>query len=81
MQPIPYRKERSRELGTFSISLAVKDINGNYVMTTFHFQGERKGRVIDLLDGHLMRLTPGGKVAEGWGFPDDQEAWDDFFAA
>jgi ketosteroid isomerase-like protein len=55
-------------------------INGNYVMTTFRLQGERKGKTIDLLGGHLMRLTPDGKVAEGWGFADDQEALDDFFA-
>ena len=56
-------------------------INGNYVMTTFRLQGERKGRTIDLLGGHLMRLTLDGKVAEGWGYADDQEALDDFFAA
>ena len=47
------------ELGAFSISLAVKDINGNYVMTTFRLQGERKVRVIDLLGGHLMPADTG----------------------
>ena len=56
-------------------------VNGNYVMTTFRLQGERKGKAIDLRGGHLMRLTPDGKVIEGWGFAEDQEALDDFFSA
>ena len=54
-------------------------VNGNYVMTTFRLQGERKGKAVDLRGGHLMRLTPDGKVIEGWGFAGDQEALDDFF--
>jgi hypothetical protein len=40
-----------------------------------------QGGTIALRGGHLMRLTPDGKVAEGWGFADDQETLDDFFAA
>jgi len=62
---------------------ALEDVmlNGNYVMTTFRLQGERKGKTIDLRGGHLMRLTPDGKVVEGWGFANDQEALDDFFSA
>ena len=34
---------------------------------------------IDLRGGHLMRVTADGKVAEGWGFTDDQDALDEFF--
>jgi ketosteroid isomerase-like protein len=55
-------------------------VNGEYVMTTFRLQGERKGKNVQLRGGHLMRVTADGKVAEGWGFTDDQEALDDFFA-
>jgi hypothetical protein len=29
----------------------------------------------------FMRLTTDGKVAEGWGFTNDQTALDDFFSA
>lgn len=55
-------------------------VNGNYVMTTFSLQGDRKGFTVDLRGGHLMRLE-NGKVVEGWGFTDDQGALDEFFSA
>ncbi|HYP41299.1 MAG TPA: nuclear transport factor 2 family protein [Chloroflexia bacterium] len=55
-------------------------VNGNYVMTTFHLQGERKGKAVDIKGGHLMRLTGEGKVIERWGFTADQDALDDFFS-
>lgn len=55
-------------------------INGNYVMTTLRIQGERKGKSVDLRGGHLMRIHD-GKVVEGWGFLDNQDALDDFFSA
>jgi len=55
-------------------------VNGAIVMTTFRLVGERKGKTIDMCGGHLMRVTADGKVAEGWGFADDQDALDDFFA-
>jgi ketosteroid isomerase-like protein len=56
-------------------------VNGDYVMTTFRVQGERNGQMIDMRGGHLMRLTADGRVAEGWGFADDQDALDAFFSA
>lgn len=55
-------------------------INRNYVMTTFHLEGERNGKTIAIRGGHLMRLTEDGKVAEGWGFTDQQDLLDDFFS-
>lgn len=54
-------------------------VNGSYVMTTVRVQGERRGKTIDLHGGHLMRITDDGRVAEGWGFANDQDALDDFF--
>lgn len=54
-------------------------VNGSYVMTTIRVQGERVGKTIDLYGGHLMRITDDGRVAEGWGFANDQDALDDFF--
>lgn len=56
-------------------------VNQNYVVVTFHIQGERKGKTIDMKGGHLMRLSSDGKIAEGWGFASDQVALDDFFSA
>ncbi len=73
--------ERMSPLTRWDFTLEDVMVNGNYVMTTFHLQGERKGKAIELRGGHLMRLTDDGKVAEGWGFADDQDALDDFFSA
>ena len=56
-------------------------VNGNYVMTTFRLIGERNGQMVDLRGEHLMRLTPEGKVVEGWGFAQDQDTLDTFFSA
>ena len=55
-------------------------VNGNYVVTTFHLKGERKGKRVDLKGAHAMRLNDRGQVVEGWGFTDNQDALDDFFS-
>lgn len=56
-------------------------VNGNYAMTTYHLQGERKCKTIDLRGGDLMRLNDDGQIFEGWGFTDNQETLDEFFSA
>jgi len=56
-------------------------VNGNYVMTTFRLQGERKAETVDVRGGHLFRLNTAGQVVEGWGFTNDQDALDHFFSA
>lgn len=56
-------------------------VNGNYVVATFRLQGERKGKTVNLRGAHIMRLNDRHQVVEGWGFLDDQDALDDFFAA
>lgn len=55
--------------------------NGDFVMTTFHVVGERKGVLVDLHGGHLLRMNDRGQVEEGWGFTDDQDALDRSFSA
>lgn len=55
-------------------------VNGNYVVTTFHLQGERKGKKVDLRGAHAMRLNDQGQVVEGWGFTNNQDALDGFFS-
>jgi ketosteroid isomerase-like protein len=72
---------RMAPLDRWDFALGDVMVNGNFVMTTFHLQGERKGKAIDIHGGHLMRLSADGKVVEGWGFTDDQDLLDDFFAA
>jgi ketosteroid isomerase-like protein len=72
---------RMAPLDRWDFTLEDVMVNGDYVMTTIRVQGERRGKTIDLHGGHLMRMTGDGKVAEGWGFTDDQDALDDFFAA
>jgi hypothetical protein len=56
-------------------------VNGNYVVSTFRVQGERKDRQIDMHGAHIMRLDDEGHIVEGWGFTDHQDALDDFFSA
>jgi uncharacterized protein len=70
---------RMAPLTRWDFTLASVMVDGNYVMTTFHVQGERKGKVIDIHGGHLMRLTGDGKIVEGWGFTEQQDTLDDFF--
>jgi hypothetical protein len=72
---------RMAPLTRWDFTLGDLMVNGNYVMTTFHLQGERKGKTVDIYGGHLMRLSAEGKVVEGWGFTDDQDALDEFFSA
>lgn len=56
-------------------------VNGNHVVATFRVQGERKERKVDMGGAHIMRLNERGQVVEGWGFAEDQDALDAFFAA
>lgn len=65
----------------WDFSLDAVMVNGNYVMTTFRLQGKRKDKTIDLRGGDLMRLTDEGKIIEGWGFTENQDALDEFFCA
>jgi len=55
--------------------------NGDYVVATFHMQGERNGKRVDLDGAHIFRINAEGQVAEGWGFASDQDALDNFFSA
>ena len=70
---------RMSPLSRWDLTLEDVMVNGNYVMTRFSLQGERKGITVDLRGGHLMRIE-NGKVVEGWGFTNDQDALDAFFS-
>ena len=72
---------RMAPLSRWDFTLGDVMVNGNYVMTTFRLQGERKGKAIDIRGGHVMQLSADGKLVEGWGFTDDQDVLDDFFSA
>jgi ketosteroid isomerase-like protein len=71
--------ERMGPLSRWDFDLLDVMVNGDYVMTTFRLKGERKGKAVDLHGGHLFRISAEGKVVEGWGFTNDQDALDDFF--
>lgn len=70
---------RMAPLDRWDFTLEAVMVNGDHVMTTFRVQGERHGKRIDMHGGHLMRVDDQGRVAEGWGFTDDQDALDEFF--
>jgi hypothetical protein len=56
-------------------------VNQDHVVTHFHLVGERKGKKIDTHGGHILRFDKANQIVEGWGFTEDQDALDDFFAA
>jgi len=56
-------------------------VNGSMVVGVIRLRGERKGVKVDLRGAHIMRLNDRGQVVEGWGFTNDQDALDAFFAA
>lgn len=56
-------------------------VNGNYVVTAVRFQGERKGKQVNLRGSHILRLNEKHQIVEGWGFVSDQDALDEFFSA
>jgi hypothetical protein len=68
-------------LTRWDIELEDVMVNGNYVVTFFKLQGERKGKKVGLRGAHMMRLNDSGQIVEGWGFTNDQEALDAFFSA
>jgi hypothetical protein len=72
---------RMAPLTQWDIELRDVMVNGEYVMTTYRLQGERKDKRINLEGGHLFRLNAEGQIAEGWGFTNNQDALDDFFSA
>jgi hypothetical protein len=56
-------------------------VNRDHVVATITVRGERKGIAIHLRGAHIMRLNDQGQIVEGWGFTNDQDALDAFFAA
>ena len=72
---------RMAPLSRWDFELQDVMVNSEHVVTTFRFQGERKGRQVDLRGAHIMRLNDAGQIVEGWGFANDQEALDEFFSA
>ena len=55
--------------------------NGDMVVSVTFIIGERRGRKVDMLGGHLFRFDEEGRIVEAWGFAADQPALDEFFSA
>ncbi|HRQ42132.1 MAG TPA: nuclear transport factor 2 family protein [Chloroflexota bacterium] len=72
---------RMAPLARWDFHLGNVMVNGNYVVTTWQLQGVRKGQSVDVAGAHMMRLNDDGRIVEGWGFTDDQDALDAFFSA
>ena len=70
---------RMAPLDRWDFTLTHVMVNGHFIVTAFHVQGERKGMTLDLHGSHLLRMADDGKIAEGWGFAADQDALDAFF--
>jgi ketosteroid isomerase-like protein len=75
--------ERMNPLDEWAIT--VKEIltnqNDSAALVAFHLSGSRKGKQVDMGGYHMIRLNEEGRIAEGWGFVEDQDVLDDFFSA
>jgi ketosteroid isomerase-like protein len=74
--------ERMGPLDEWRITVRRIDANecANAALVSFHVVGSRRGRHVDMDGHHLVRLDDDGKVVEGWGFAEDQDALDEFFS-
>ena len=72
---------RMEPLDRWEFALGDVMVNGDHVVATFTLSGTRRGRAVDLRGAHLFRVNDEGKVAEGHGFANDQDALDAFFSA
>jgi ketosteroid isomerase-like protein len=55
--------------------------NGDMVVSVTFIVGQRRGRSVDMLGGHVFRFDDEGRIAEVRGFAADQRALDEFFSA
>jgi ketosteroid isomerase-like protein len=72
---------RMSPLTQWEFTLGDVMVNGDHVVATFSLAGERKGHRVTLRGCHVFRMNAQRQVAEGWGFTNDQDALDAFFAA
>ena len=72
---------RMAPLSRWEFELEDVMVNGDFVVTRVSFNGERKGKRVEMRGAHIMRLNDAGQIVEGWGFTSDQDALDDFFSA
>lgn len=71
---------RMAPLGRWEFNVERVMVNGDYVVTQIHLAGERKGKTIDTGGGHILRFDANDQIVEGWGFTQDQDGLDEFFA-
>jgi uncharacterized protein len=66
-------------------TITVRDVLTNQrddaALVAFHLTGSRKGRTVEMDGYHMVRLDQEGRIVEGWGFAEDQDALDVFFSA
>lgn len=55
-------------------------VNGSMAVVALRLRGKRKHHRIDMNGVHVMRIEK-DKVVEGWGFNENQDVVDEFFAA
>lgn len=72
---------RMGELRNWNFDLRRVMVNGEYVVTQFHVDGDRKDRHVDMSGSHVLRFDASDQIVEGWGFVEDADTLDEFFAA
>jgi len=73
--------ERMAPLDDWRIEPRHMMANGDLVLAVVHVFGTRRGHSIKTHGGHVFRFDSDGRIAEAWGFTEDQAALDEFFRA
>jgi ketosteroid isomerase-like protein len=73
--------ERMQPLETWTIDVETMMANDDLVMAELHVVGARGAQRVDCRGGHVFRFAPDGRIAEVWGFVEDQAALDELFAS
>ena len=73
--------DRMQPLTRWEIEPRAVMANRDLVMATVALRGERHGLAIETSGGHVFRFDAEGRIAEAWGFVDDQGRLDVLLSA
>ena len=75
--------EQMGPLDRWDITLTSVETNerSQSALVSFDVVGDRRGVHVEMRGHHMVRLGEDGRIVEGWGFAEDQDALDEFFRA
>jgi ketosteroid isomerase-like protein len=84
--PVEYFENMPAKMGPLdrwgiTVTEVLTNQKDDAALVAFHLEGARRGKTVDLGGFHMIRLDEAGRIVEGWGFTEDQDALDEFFSA